>query len=106
MNVEVGLTVAAHPLADHQRLREVHEVEKEASEVEAAEAEDKGQAAEIASGVLHEGLEVGGKCTRDAMALDAVSALGFFALLRGEALGRAVGRVDGGGFNAEAQGAK
>jgi hypothetical protein len=40
------------------------------------------------------------------VALDAVSAVGFFALLRREALGRSVGWVDGGGFDAEAQGAQ
>jgi hypothetical protein len=106
MDVEVGLAVAAHPLADHHRLREVHEVEEEASEVEAAEAEDEGESAEIAGGGLEEGSEVGDERAGNAVAFDAVGAFGFFALLRREALGRAIGWVDGGGFDAEAQSAE
>jgi hypothetical protein len=59
MDMEVGLTVAAHPTADHHRLREVHEVEEDAREVEAAQAEDEGEAAEIACRGLQESLDVG-----------------------------------------------
>jgi hypothetical protein len=54
MNVEVGLAVVAHPLADHQSLREIHEVEEEASDIETAKGEDEGKSAEIPGGGLKE----------------------------------------------------
>ena len=106
MYVEVGLAVASHPLADHHGLRKVHEVEEETREVEATKAEDEGESAEVAGGGLEEGFGVGEEGAGDAVALDAVGAVGFFAFLGGEAVGGTIGRVDGGGFNAKAQRAK
>jgi hypothetical protein len=46
---------------------------------------------------------VGEERAGDTVAFDAISALGFLSFLRSEALGRTIGGVDGGGFDAEAQ---
>jgi len=106
MNMKVGLSNAAHPLADHQGFSEVHGLEKEARKAEAGKAEDAGKAAEIASRTRQEGARVRGERAGNAVTLDAVCVGGFVALVGCKLLGRTVGWVDGSGFDTKAESAQ
>jgi hypothetical protein len=46
--MEMSVPLAAHPLADHQSLSEIHQVEGQPTQVEAAEAQDEGKSAAVA----------------------------------------------------------
>jgi hypothetical protein len=106
MDVEMALAGAAHPLADHQGFGEIGEIQQEAAEVEAGQADGQRQAAQVAGEVQQKSFDMGGEGAGDAVRLNAVGVGGFIALVGGEFFGGTVGGIDGGGVDAEAEGAQ
>jgi len=106
MHMKVTLSIAAHPLADHQGFGQIGEVQEQAAEVGSGESNGQSESAQVAGEIEEKSFSVRRECAGNAMRLHAIGSGGFVALVGGEFFRRTIGRVDGRGIDTKSKGAQ
>ena len=100
--MKMGLAPASHPLANHQRFSEMHQIEELFLEVEAAEVQEQGKPLAVAARVGEQGLQMSFGCTEQAVGLDVIGSPEFLSFFFRQGFGWAIRWIDGRGVDAKA----